>query len=180
MVARTATGRALRKLLPADADPWVPEHFFAEVGSVVRRWVHTETLTEAQGSAALARLVAWPLHRTQLRSTVTDAWRHRHNITFADALYVVLAELHATILTGDHKLANGPTLPSPSPTSRHRRRPATTPANAGVRTSGAREENRTPDLLITSEPLCRLSYPGGGYLCVRRMSGEGRAGGAAP
>src|SRR6266581_4715609 len=26
---------------------------------------------------------------------------------------------------------------------------------------GAREENRTPDLLITSELLCRLSYPGG-------------------
>ena len=26
--------------------------------------------------------------------------------------------------------------------------------------SGAREENRTPDLLITSELLCRLSYPG--------------------
>jgi hypothetical protein len=25
----------------------------------------------------------------------------------------------------------------------------------------AREENRTPDLLITSELLCRLSYPGG-------------------
>jgi hypothetical protein len=28
----------------------------------------------------------------------------------------------------------------------------------GVR--GAGEGNRTPDLLITSEPLCRLSYPG--------------------
>ena len=25
---------------------------------------------------------------------------------------------------------------------------------------GAGEGNRTPDLLITSEPLCRLSYPG--------------------
>ena len=27
---------------------------------------------------------------------------------------------------------------------------------------GAGEGNRTPDLLITSEPLCRLSYPGDG------------------
>jgi hypothetical protein len=29
--------------------------------------------------------------------------------------------------------------------------------------SGAGEGNRTPDLLITSEPLCRLSYPGEKY-----------------
>ncbi len=114
MVARTATGRALRRLLPADADLWVPEHFYAEVGSVVRRWAHTDALTESEASAALARLVAWPLHRTQLRSMITGAWAHRHNITFADALYVSLAEhLRATMLTGDHKLANGPTLPVP-------------------------------------------------------------------
>ena len=33
-------------------------------------------------------------------------------------------------------------------------------AQTGAR-PGAREENRTPDLLITSELLCRLSYPGG-------------------
>ena len=31
-----------------------------------------------------------------------------------------------------------------------------------TRPIGAREENRTPDLLITSELLCRLSYPGMG------------------
>ena len=35
------------------------------------------------------------------------------------------------------------------------------PRTATTRAPGAREENRTPDLLITSEPLCRLSYPGG-------------------
>ena len=37
---------------------------------------------------------------------------------------------------------------------------ATFGANRLVR-SGAGTGNRTPDLLITSEPLCRLSYPGG-------------------
>jgi hypothetical protein len=31
----------------------------------------------------------------------------------------------------------------------------------GQADSGAEEGNRTPDLLITSEPLCRLSYLGG-------------------
>jgi hypothetical protein len=40
--------------------------------------------------------------------------------------------------------------------SRQRRR-----GGAGRRAARAREENRTPDLLITSELLCRLSYPGG-------------------
>jgi hypothetical protein len=35
------------------------------------------------------------------------------------------------------------------------------PLNALVRRFGAREGNRTLDLLITSELLCRLSYPGG-------------------
>ena len=44
-------------------------------------------------------------------------------------------------------------------------RPAGSAEGAGgdrpSRRCRAREENRTPDLLITSELLCRLSYPGG-------------------
>jgi len=41
-----------------------------------------------------------------------DAWRHRHNITFADATYVALAEhLSAPVLTGDQRLAETPKLP---------------------------------------------------------------------
>ncbi len=34
------------------------------------------------------------------------------------------------------------------------------PGRPAVRTGGAGEGNRTPDLFITSESLCRLSYPG--------------------
>ena len=42
------------------------------------------------------------------------ATRLRHNFTFADALYVALAErLSASLLTGDHKLAASPTLRVP-------------------------------------------------------------------
>ncbi len=44
---------------------------------------------------------------------------------------------------------------------------------------GAEAGNRTPDLLITSEPLCQLSYLGGPDRCVRRpiagCNGSGRA-----
>jgi len=41
-----------------------------------------------------------------------DAWNTRHNMTFADALYVALAvHLNAPFLSNDLKLANAPTLP---------------------------------------------------------------------
>ena len=40
-----------------------------------------------------------------------------------------------------------------------------------VRAPRAGEGNRTPDLLITSEPLCRLSYSGAArYLSLWRLS----------
>jgi predicted nucleic acid-binding protein len=41
------------------------------------------------------------------------AWRYRHNITAADALYVALAELiGASLRTADHRLADAPTFPA--------------------------------------------------------------------
>jgi hypothetical protein len=36
IVTDTRRGRALVRLLPADADGWVPEHFYAEVLAVIR------------------------------------------------------------------------------------------------------------------------------------------------
>jgi hypothetical protein len=36
MVAGTRRGAALAKLLPAEAEGWVPEHFYAEVLAVGR------------------------------------------------------------------------------------------------------------------------------------------------
>jgi predicted nucleic acid-binding protein len=42
----------------------------------------------------------------------SDARRRRTNVTFADAVYVALAEhLGAPLLTDDRKLANTPNLP---------------------------------------------------------------------
>ncbi len=69
-------------------------------------------LTPDQIGGALRQLATWPLRVAQVRSLFADAWRHRHNITFADATYVAFAEhLGAEPLTDDHKLANAPTLP---------------------------------------------------------------------
>lgn len=111
LVADTVRGRALRALLPADAVPWVPETFFVEVSSVLRRWDLNATLTPDQIIDAVRQLAAWPLRVVQVRSLFADAWRLRKNLTFADATYVALAEhLRAELLTDDHKLANAPTL----------------------------------------------------------------------
>ncbi|MDQ3757246.1 MAG: type II toxin-antitoxin system VapC family toxin [Actinomycetota bacterium] len=112
LVADTVRGRALRELLPGDTVPWVPEIFYAECGTVLRRWDLNKILTSAQIKSALDDLSAWPLRVTQIRSLFADAWKLRANLTFPDALYVALAEhLGAAVLTGDQKLANVPNLP---------------------------------------------------------------------
>jgi predicted nucleic acid-binding protein len=86
LAADTVQGRALRALLPADAVPWVPEHFYVECGAVLRV--------------------------TQVRRLFADAWRLRANVTFADARHVALAEhLGADLLSDDGRLANTPRLP---------------------------------------------------------------------
>jgi hypothetical protein len=37
LVADTGRGRSLRRLLPGDTVPWVPDLFFAECGAVLRQ-----------------------------------------------------------------------------------------------------------------------------------------------
>ena len=112
LAADTVRGRALRTLLPADAVPWVPEHFYVECGAVLRRWDLNGILTPAEVGRAIDELMAWPLRVTQVRGLFADAWRMRANVTLADALYVALAEhLDTDLLSDDLRLANTPRLP---------------------------------------------------------------------
>jgi predicted nucleic acid-binding protein len=74
--------------------PWVPETFFVEVGSVLRRRDLNATLTPDQMNDAVRQLAAWPLRVVQVRSLFAAAWRLRKNLTFAD----------------DHKVGNAPAL----------------------------------------------------------------------
>ena len=113
IVADTRRGRVLARLVPADAEGWVPEHFYAEVLSVLRRqFLIEKAMTEVQATAAVARLRLWRLHHASIAPLVDAAWAYRHNMTAADALYVALADhLGASFLTDDHKLADGPTFP---------------------------------------------------------------------
>ena len=90
----------------------MPELFFAECGSVLSRWDLNRILTHAQIDQAIDALMGWPLRITQVRGLFADAWRLRANVTFADGVYVALAEhLGADLLSDDRRLAHTPGLP---------------------------------------------------------------------
>ena len=112
IVADTRRGEVLARLIPAGSDGWVPEHFYAEVLAVLRRrWLLEGKLTESQATAAVSRLTSWHLHRASIAPLTAAAWRYRHNLTAADALYIALAEdLDADFPTDDHRLAEAPIL----------------------------------------------------------------------
>ena len=114
IVIDTARGRALARLLPEDAVGWVPEHFYAEVLAVIRRRLVIDRLiTESHAVSALDRLQSWHVRRAAVQPLIEHAWRYRHNMTAADALYVALAEVvGAHLLTADVKLVGTPTFPS--------------------------------------------------------------------
>ena len=114
ILANTAHGRRLAQLLPTDAVGWVPEHFYVEVAGVVRHQaVVARTLTEEAAEMVLGRLDRWHLRRAQPGPLITAAWRFRHNMTMADAVYVALAaELGGALLTDDHRLVNSPGFPA--------------------------------------------------------------------
>lgn len=112
LVVNTARGRALRRLIPKGALLAVPEHFFAEVSGVLRRWEGSGALTSTVATGAVRRLTEWQLHRAQLAVLLEDAWAYRHNMSIADALYVVLADrVGAALLTDDQRLTNAPNFP---------------------------------------------------------------------
>lgn len=92
----------------------VPQHFYAEALAGLRRLsVIDGKLTDSQATIAISRLQDWHLHQVAVAPLLTAAWRHRHNLTAGDTVYVALAEqLGASLLTDDHKLADSPSLPS--------------------------------------------------------------------
>ena len=74
IVANTRRGRALSQL-PFGVEGWVPEHFYAEVLSVIRRRLLIEkTITETDATAAVSRLRSWHLHHAAIHPLVDVAW----------------------------------------------------------------------------------------------------------
>lgn len=59
----------------------------------------------------IGRLVTAPLNRVSVAPLLPEAWALRHNLTVADALYVVVAShLEAALVTTDQRLAAAPAL----------------------------------------------------------------------
>lgn len=111
LLLRTPIGNRLRTALPSGADEWVPESYFLEAPSVLRRLQLAGAIDASRADLALRRLLDSPAQRAQVKPLVSAAWAHRHNLTLADALYVVLArELHAPLVTTDRRMAHSPRL----------------------------------------------------------------------
>jgi predicted nucleic acid-binding protein len=112
LALRTPIGRQLRRGMPAGATTWVPEHYYAEAVGVLRRDELNQRFPPARIQVALDRLVAAPTRRVAVKPLVPEAWLLRHNLTIADALYVIVAQhLGASLVTTDTRLANAPGLP---------------------------------------------------------------------
>jgi len=74
-------------------DLWAPHLVDAEVGHVLRREVRLGELDPDAARDGLELMAELPLKRVPHERLLTLAWELRDNVSFYDALYVVLAEL---------------------------------------------------------------------------------------
>ena len=87
----------------------LPELADLEVASVLRRQTKAGALDARRAGLALDDLAALPARRAPHRPLLPRCWELRDNLTIYDAAYVALAEaIHATLLTGDRRLATVP------------------------------------------------------------------------
>lgn len=111
LLLATVGGRSILDQLQSGAQWWVPEHYFVEVASVLRRAELSGLINSAKAASAFRLPAAAPLHRVQTRPLLEEAWSKRGHLTVYDALYIVLAEhLHPTLVTSDLRLARSPQL----------------------------------------------------------------------
>jgi predicted nucleic acid-binding protein len=92
---------------------WAPHLIDAEIGHVLRRWVHSGKLTADAAGRALWEVDELPVERVEHEPLIHVAWGLRDNFSFYDGLYVALAlMLDEPLLTFDARLArSGADLP---------------------------------------------------------------------
>lgn len=89
----------------------VPDHFHLECAAALRRMERRGELSAAGAQTALDQLLALRVRRVDTAPLLREAWGMRHNVTMADALYVVIARrLGVALVTGDIRLARAPGL----------------------------------------------------------------------
>ncbi|GHF45533.1 putative nucleic acid-binding protein [Amycolatopsis bartoniae] len=99
-------GRRARAVLGRDTEWAAPEHWKAEVLSVVRGLALGSKIKEEQAVRAVDRLPLLGVDHVSLDELLPRMWQLRHGISGSDAAYVALAEARSIpLLTSDRRLA---------------------------------------------------------------------------
>lgn len=107
---RTPLGQKLDELLK-DTFLLAPALLDAEVLAVLRRALLQKRIEEHRARLVLEDLGNWPVDRIPHPELLQEAWKHRHNVSAYDALYVAVAKLYeAPLLTADGPLSRAPNL----------------------------------------------------------------------
>lgn len=86
-----------------------PAHMDAEAGHALRGLVREGVLASREAAACLRDLASARIERVPIVPLLGRAFELRENMTFYDALYVALAELHdLRLVTSDRKFARVP------------------------------------------------------------------------
>lgn len=108
LTGKSATAKTIRQRT-RKAQLHAPHVIDAEVGSVLRRQVRANMVTEEAARGYLSALQHTVQERYPHTPFITAAWQLRGNVGFYDALYVALAaRLELPLLTIDNKLTNTP------------------------------------------------------------------------
>ncbi|MER7010717.1 type II toxin-antitoxin system VapC family toxin [Saccharopolyspora sp. NPDC000359] len=103
-------GRRARAVLGRDVEWAAPEHWKAEVFSVVRGLALGRKIKEAQGVRAIERLPLLGVEHVSLDELLPRMWQLRSAISGYDAAYVALAEMRGLpLVTADARLARAAT-----------------------------------------------------------------------
>lgn len=111
LIGKTTEADALRKRLPT-IRRHAPHLIDAEVGNVLRRHEREGRISPEEARSALGACETLVDHRYPHAGPLAElAWTRRSNITFYDALYVVLAaQLRIPLITADRRISRAPNL----------------------------------------------------------------------
>jgi predicted nucleic acid-binding protein len=111
MALLTELGATLAEHVEEADEVVVPDHFHLEAAAAIRRLELRGALDGAGARDAFGELLSLGVRRIDTWGLLVEAWELRHNVTVADALYVVLARrLDIALVTGDGRLARAPGL----------------------------------------------------------------------
>ena len=110
LVYADGRGRRARAALGRDTEWAAPEHWKAEVFSVVRGLTLGRKVSEEQAARAVKRLPRLAIDHVPLDGLLTRMWQFGATISGYDAAYVALAEARGiTLVTSDARLARAAT-----------------------------------------------------------------------